>query len=95
MLNLDGAMVPWDQIPLDKFKEMEAEEGDAQKIVDQLKKSKLVIALGVRDNYLLVSIGRSLECLEKLGKGQRLIDRAEFKPLEKYADRRLVSASAI
>ena len=50
------------------------------------RKSKLTVAVGVRDNYLLASIGPSLDCLEKLGKGERLIDRAEFKPLEKYAD---------
>ena len=95
VLNLDGGMVPWDQIPLDKFKEMEAEEGDVQKIIDRLKESKLVVALGVRDNYLLLSIGPSLECLEKLGQGQRLIDRAEFKPLEKYVDKRLVSVGYV
>ena len=89
VLNLDGGMVPWDQVPLEKLKEMEAEEGDAQKIIDRLKKSKLVVAIGVRDNYLLVSIGSSLDCLKKLGHGQRLIDRAEFKPLEKHVDKRL------
>jgi hypothetical protein len=91
VLSLDGGMVPWDELPTEKFKEMEAEEGDAQKIIDRLKESKLVVAVGVRDNYLLVSIGPSLDCLEKLGKGQRLIDRAEFKPLEKFVDRRLTS----
>jgi hypothetical protein len=90
VLSLDGEMIPWDGIPTERFSEMEAEEGDAQKIIDRLKESKFVVAVGVRDNYLLVSIGRSLECLEKLGKGPRLIDRAEFKPLEKYVDKRLV-----
>ncbi len=95
VLNLDGGMIPWDEVPLDKFKDAEAADGDVQKIVDHVKQSKLVIALGVRDNYLLVSIGRSLECLEKLGKDQRLIDRAEFKPLEKYADRRLLGVGYV
>ena len=52
VLTLDGAMVDW-EVLADKLKEMETEEGDAQKIVDRLKESKLVIALGVRDNYLL------------------------------------------
>ncbi len=91
VLELDGAMVPWNELPMDKFKQMEAEEGDAQKIVDRLKELKLVIALGVRDNYLLCSIGSSLECLEKLGQGDRLLDRPEFKPLEKFVDKRLTS----
>ena len=91
VLNLDGGMVPWDLLPLEKLKEMEAEEGDAQKVIDRLKELKLVVALGLRDNYLLVSIGSSLDCLKKLGQGQRLIDRTELKPLEKYVNKRLVS----
>ena len=55
VLELDGGMVPWDEFPMDKLKEVEAAEGDAEKIVDRLKQAKLVIALGVRDNYLLWS----------------------------------------
>ena len=35
VLELDGAMVPWDEMPMDKLKEMEAEEGDVQKIIDR------------------------------------------------------------
>ena len=91
ILELDGAMVPWDQVPMEKLKEMQAAEGDAQKIVDRLKKSKLVIALGVRGNYLLASIGSSTNGLESLGSGDRLIDRPEFKPLKQFAGKRLVS----
>ncbi len=86
-------MVPWDELPLDKLKEMELKEGDAEKVIDQLKKAKLVIALGTRENYLLVSIGSSLKCLEKLGQDKRLIDRPELKPLAKFADRRLMGIS--
>ena len=91
VLELDGRLIPWDQVPMDTFKNMESEEGDVRKIVERIKESKLVVAIGIRDDYLLVSIGSSLECLGKLGKGPRLIDRAEFKPLAKYADRRLTS----
>jgi hypothetical protein len=91
VLELDGGMVPWDELPVDKFKELEQKEGDVQKVVDRLKKSKLVIALGLRDNYLLASIGSSLKCLEKLGQGDRLVDRPELKPLDKYLDKRLAS----
>jgi hypothetical protein len=88
-LTVDGAMVPWDELPLDKFKEMELKEGDTEKVIQQLKKARLVIAVGLRDKYLLVSIGSSLKCLEKFGKEKRLIDRPEFRPLAKFADRRL------
>ncbi len=89
VLELDGSLVPWDEVPMDTFEGLESEEGDVQKIVERIKQSKLVVAIGIRDEYLLVSIGSSLECLEKLGKGPRLIDREEFKPLAKFADQRL------
>lgn len=91
VLSLDGGMVPWDQIPMDKYKEYEAEEGDAQEVIDRLKELELVLAVGVRGNYLLCSIGSSLECLENLGKGDTLIVRDELKPLAKFADKRLTS----
>jgi hypothetical protein len=87
----DGAMVPWDELPLDKFKEMERKEGDTQKVIQQLKKTKLVVAVGLCDKYLLVSIGPSLRCLEQFGKSGRLIDRPELKVAAKFADRRIAS----
>ncbi|MEN6459221.1 MAG: hypothetical protein ABFC63_09850 [Thermoguttaceae bacterium] len=88
--DLDGSLIPWDAVPLERFKELEAQPGDAQKIIDRIKKCKLVVAIGLRGNYLLCSIGSSLDCLHKLGQSQRLLDRAEFKPLGKYVDKRLV-----
>lgn len=88
VLTLEGSLAPWEMI-IDRLKEMEAEEGDAQKIIDHLEKSKLVVALCVRDGFLVVSIGSSVDALEKLGKGDKLIDRPEFKPLAKFADKRL------
>ena len=91
VLDLDGSMVPWDELPMDELYEMELEEGQIDAILEKLAESKLVIALGLRDNYLLCSVGSSLECLENFGQSKRLIDREEFKPLEKYADRRIVS----
>ncbi len=45
--------------------------------------------MGVRDNDLLVSVGSSIDCIKNLGTGERLIDLPEFKPLEKFADKRL------
>jgi hypothetical protein len=95
VLELDGSMIPWDEIPLDELKEKEAEEGDVQKIVDRIKQSKLVITLGIRGNYVIATIGSSTAPLEKLGKGEHLIDRAEFKPLAKFVDKRLVSIGYI
>jgi hypothetical protein len=95
VLELDGKMIPWDEIPMDNLKSMEAEDGDLEKVVEQLKDAKLVIALGVRDNYLVLSIGESLKTLEKLGMGKRLIDREEIKPLAKYLDKKLTSVGYV
>jgi hypothetical protein len=89
VLDLDGEMVPWDELPMEKLRSMETEEGDVEKIIDKLKESKLVLAIGLHGNYLLCSVGSSLDCVEKLGQGDRLIDRDEFKPLEKFTERRL------
>ena len=88
-ISLDGQMVPWDKVPMETLEEVEAKKGDAKKVIDKLKTLKLVIALGVRNDYLLLSIGPSTDYLAKLGQGKSLIERAEFKPLEKFADRRL------
>jgi hypothetical protein len=91
VVKLDGAMIPWDEVPMEKMKDAETTKGDAQKVIDRVKKTKLVIALGLRDNYLVAAIGPSLDALENLEKGDRLMNRAEFKPFAKYADKRLVS----
>ncbi len=91
VLKLDGELIPWDEVPLQLLENYESEEGEIDKIVERIKQAELVVAVGLRDEFLLVSIGSSLECLEKLGKGPRLIDRPEFQPLAKFADRRLTS----
>jgi len=94
-LELDGRMVPWQQIPMDKLREFEVEKGDAQKLVDRLKQSTLTVALGLRENYLLVSIGPSLDVLKDMGKGERLVDGDEFKPLNRFADKRITSLAYV
>jgi hypothetical protein len=92
-LTIDGRAVPWDQVPLEKLKEYEDNPGDVKKLVARLKQLTLVVALGLRDNYLLLSVGASTEGLAKLGSGKPLADRLELKPLAKFADRRLTHVS--
>ena len=38
VVTLKGDMVPWDQVPLDKFRRLEAEPGDVDKFVDKMRK---------------------------------------------------------
>jgi hypothetical protein len=90
-LTLDGSMVPWDQIPFDSLEE---KEGQFAPLVKKLRGLKLTVSLGVRDGYLLVSLAPSTDAVTRLGaKGPRLLDRAELKPLAKFADKRLTAIS--
>jgi hypothetical protein len=88
-LNLDGSLVPWDEIP---FKDYEDKPGEFDPLVKKLKGLKLTVSLGVRDGYLLLAVGPSTASLARLGgKGERLVDRPELKPLRKFAAKRLTA----
>jgi hypothetical protein len=87
-LRLDGSLVPWEAVP---FKQFEKKEGDYDALIKHLQKAQLTLSAGVRDGYLLFSLGKTNAHLAKLGQGKRLADRAEFKPLAKFADRPLVA----
>jgi hypothetical protein len=65
------------------------DEAKLQKLVEHVKNMEFVLAMGVRDKDLLISIGSSADCIKNLGSSARLIDRPEFKPLEKFVDKRL------
>src|SRR5262249_17045607 len=90
VLSLDGKMVPWDQLPLDRF---EDEPGQYKELINKLKGMKVSIGLTIRDGYAMLAIGESLDHLAKLGTGKSLASRPELKPLGKFADKRLVSVS--
>ncbi len=94
-LRLNGEMIPWDALPLDEWKQLVDDENDWQKLVDHIKKMEFYLVLGVRDNYLLVSLGSSLDGIKNLGSTERLIDQPEFAPLKKFLDKRLVSVGYV
>jgi hypothetical protein len=94
-LSFDGEMIPWNEVPLDDWRELEANEGDADKVINKLKELKLVVALGLRGDYLLLAFAESTDVIANLGEGDQLIDRPEFKPLEKFADKRICGISYI
>jgi hypothetical protein len=90
-LNLDGSMLPWDDIQ-GKIKDIEEKPDEFSALIKHLKASELTVSLGVRNGFLLLGLGVSAEDLAKLGgKGKRLLDRPELKPLAKVADKPLVS----
>jgi hypothetical protein len=92
-LTLDGSMIPWGEVPMDNLKEFEEEKGDMDKIVARVKQLKLVVAVGLRGDYLLASIGPSTEALARLGTGKTLSGRPELAPLKKFAGERLTSVA--
>lgn len=91
-LELDGSMVPWDEVPWDKLEE---KPGQYDKLKQKLHSMRLVVSIGVRDNYLLFSTGGSTAHLAELGKGKLLADSPEFQALTKFADQRLTGVSFI
>lgn len=92
-LNLDGTMVPWEEIPWAEARELEAEPGDVNEIIERLRALKLVIALGLRGGYLLVAWAESTDVIAELGSGPKLLERAELAPLKEHADARICGVS--
>jgi hypothetical protein len=86
-LQLDGSMVPWEEIPI---RDLESKPGELDPLIKHLKGLTLTIALGVKDDFLLFSIGSSTEHLARLGKGKVLADRPELAVLSKSAGKPLV-----
>jgi len=93
VLTLDGQLMPWDELPVAAFRELQSRPGDVDKIIAALKQTTVVAAVGVRGDYLLVAGGPSLELLERLGRGKPLTDRPELKPLLNHADKKLIMVS--
>ncbi|MBN2023650.1 MAG: hypothetical protein JW809_12765 [Pirellulales bacterium] len=95
VLTLRGDMIPWDMLPLDEVRELEPEEGCVDKLVEKIKKETLVVALGLRGDYLLMAIGSSTDVIARLGQGTPLIERPELKPVVELAEKRLAGVDYV
>jgi hypothetical protein len=91
-LTLDGKMFPWDAI-LSDAAGFEEKPGQLKQVLDKVKQLEAVISIGIRGDYLLVSVGPSTAHLAALGTGPRLVDREEFHRLYNLAGKRLVGIS--
>ncbi len=89
-LNLDGKLIPWDEIPL---KDLEDKPGQYDSLVKKLTQLKMTIGLGVHNHYVLLSLGTSLDPVTRLFQKEtkRLASRPEFQPLTKYLDKRIAN----
>jgi hypothetical protein len=87
-LRLDSSMLPWDKLR-EAAKMLDDEQ--FEKLRGFISKHKLAIALGVADEFVILSIGESTDHLEKIGQGQVLADHAAIKRLQKHAGQRIVA----
>ena len=91
VLTLDGSLVPWDKLEIDKY---EDKPGEFAPLLKQLKGMTLAVSVGVRKGYLLVALGSSAGHLAQFaGPGPKLADRPEFKPLAKHAGQPVLALS--
>jgi hypothetical protein len=88
----DGEMIPWDEVPIE---EMEETEGEFKALIEKLNNTKLTITLGVRNDYLLLSLGESSEHIKAMDSNKLLYDRSEFESLRKNGEKRISNVSYV
>jgi hypothetical protein len=86
-MRLDGTMLPWEKLH-EEAENMDDEQFD--KLKNFVSKLKVSAALGVTDEFVILSIGESTDHLEKMGQGAVLAEAPAMKWLAKHADQRLV-----
>ncbi|MDX1964094.1 MAG: hypothetical protein SFX18_13150 [Pirellulales bacterium] len=87
-LNVEGALVPWEEIP---WQDVENEPGEYDKLRNQLQQMNLNVSIGVNNGYILVGIGSGNQHLGNLAAEKLLRDREEFAALKPHLDQRLTS----
>jgi hypothetical protein len=91
---LNGGLVPWDDLAADLADEL----GDSEsldKVLDRIRGLDLVVALGTVGDWVILSIGDSVDHLEKLvlpgEKGKPLVETEPFAPLREDAAEKLTT----
>jgi hypothetical protein len=87
-LTLDGSMVPWEQVPFERF---ETEPGQFDKLREKLTSLKFGLSMGIREGYVLICLDGTGHPAARFGRGSKLADRPEFKRLTPFASRRITS----
>lgn len=91
-----GSLVPWDEL-IEEFESEIGESEDLDKVVAKARATNIVIGLGIVGDWVILSIGDSLDHLDKLvlpgGKGKALIDTPPFAKLVEHADKPLTGIS--
>jgi hypothetical protein len=87
-LRLDGSMIPWDEL-----REQAEDVGDEQfdKWRTLMSDKTLVVALGIVDKFVLLSLGDSTKHLETFGQGESIATQPAIARLGRHADNRVAS----
>ncbi len=95
---LSGSLVPWDELA----EEVEGELGELKALDPVMKKVRgidIVVALGIVGDWVILSIGDSVDHLDKLvmpgGNGKALVDIPVFAKLVEHADKPLTGIGYI
>ena len=91
-LKLDGAMIPWEEFPAD---DISGEAGKYDPLIAKMKTMTVAFSLGVKDNFLLLSMGPTSELIGTLGDGDGLASREEFARLAELKGQKLRSISYV
>lgn len=86
-LELEGSDLEWDSMPLVAL----ADEPEFKPMVEKVKSLRMAVSVGVREGYLLVSMGPSNDHLAELGQGMLLADRPEMSSVRQFADKPLTA----
>jgi hypothetical protein len=84
---VSGDMLPWDEI--------ESEMPNSPELYELLKgmlsDKRAVLAVGVVNQFVVISLGDSIDHFQGLGEGQLLADTPAFQRLNHHADQRVVT----
>lgn len=84
--------VSGDQLPWDEIEDQLADDPELfDKIEDLLEDKKLVISLGIVDDYLLLTMTSSLDFFDDFGEGDSLAETKEFERLAAHADQNVLT----
>lgn len=89
-LTIDKTVLPWQKVP---FEQLAEKPGQYDELRDKLQELKLVVALGIYQDYLVLSLGPSTDHLLAWGKGPALGNHPKLAPLHKKGKQRFTNVS--
>jgi len=91
---LDGGLVPWDNLAADLADELQGSEA-LDKVLDRIRGLDVVVALGTVGDWVILSLGDSVDHLDKLvlpgAEGESLVETKPFAPLRADAEKKLTT----